>query len=90
MFLQGNLQSVFEALYSAGVVQGILKADWKDLEKRKRQNLFFYEELLNQVNRAPKENLESLIPQLPREFQEILAMEVANEYAEFSERTLIH
>ena len=31
MFLQGNLQNVFDALYTLGAIDPVLKKDWKQM-----------------------------------------------------------
>ena len=38
MYLQGNLQTVFDALYEMGVIEPILQVDWQDALKEMNQD----------------------------------------------------
>jgi hypothetical protein len=92
MYLQGNLQAVFDALYEMGVIEPVLKMDWQ--------------KALGEVNHDPKPLFE--VVQIANTFQNdvgvlitklenfddkslgYLAMEVAREYADFHLRNQIH
>lgn len=90
MYLQGSLQTLFDALYSAGAIQRVLKTDWRQIQIQKQRFSQIYYSILRQINETPAEGLFSLVQQIPIEFQDVLALEVANEYADFSQRTNIH
>jgi len=90
MYLQGSLQNLFDALYSAGAIQRVLKTDWKQIQLRKQRFPQVYYSILQQINEIPAEGLFSFISGMPIEWQDAVALEVANEYVEFSERSEIH
>jgi len=92
MYLQGNLQIVFDALYGMGVIEPVLKKDWKSETK----DLPMYHDQLTQAvdiaNRF-QESSDYLAGQLQffdQKTLEFLAMEVAKEYADFHSRDRVH
>jgi len=90
MYLQGSLQNLFDALYTSGVIQRVLKTDWKKIQTKKEGSPEGHYSLIRQINEIPVEGLLSFVKQMPIEVQDALAMEVANEYADFSDRSTIH
>jgi hypothetical protein len=52
MFIQGNLQDVFDALFSMGVIDPALKADWSVVEKEKKKKSFQFMEMIQVVNKC--------------------------------------
>jgi hypothetical protein len=90
--LQGDLQIVFDALYDLGIIEPVLKQDW-------RQRLVEIESGSEQLKRAisvanecghNREALAVKLAQLDQSALEILAMEVAREYAGFHTRQELH
>jgi hypothetical protein len=92
MYLQGNLQTVFDALYEMGMIEPVLEMDWKDALGEIKDNPKVLAEIMTVVSRHqqdPKELIRAL-----NEFDEqslsYLAMEVAREYADFHSRNEVH
>jgi hypothetical protein len=90
MYLQGSLQDLFDALYLAGAIQRVLKVDWNPIQTQKQRAPQIHYSLIKQISEIPAHGLLSFVQQLPIELQDALAMEVANEYADFSDRSTIH
>lgn len=92
MYLQGDLQIVFDALYEMGVIEPVLKMDWQSA--------------LNEINHDPtalvqvmriannyQYNSADLAEKLENFDEKILgylAMEVAREFADFHSRNEVH
>jgi hypothetical protein len=89
MFLQGNLQNVFDALFAVGAIDPVLKMDWNEIVKdmaRKPNHLKLAFEKVN----ACSENYQDLVlalNQMDQESVSFVAMEVAREYCEFQDRS---
>lgn len=92
--LQGDLQAVFDALYELGVIEPVLKMDWntrlKEIETGSAR-LARAVRIANECARDQRE-LISRLSVLDQGSLEILAMEVAREYAGFhtNEQTDLH
>jgi hypothetical protein len=92
MYLQGNLQAVFDALYHMGVIDPVLEKDWaKELDQMNEHGDRFLEVL--SVANQHQGNVGELMTQL-KQFDEktltYLAMEVAREYADYHSREALH
>ncbi len=92
MYLQGNLQTVFDALYEMGIIEPVLQMDWKDALREMDSNpkpLFDVVKVANDF----QSDVGVLIQKLEN-FDErtlgYLAMEVAREYADFHGRNQLH
>lgn len=92
MYLQGNLQSVFDALYEMGLIEPVLDMDWTDAITDLRDNPEYLNEIIQVVNRY-----QSDLTQLKQELEKFddrtlsyLAMEVAREFADYHARGEVH
>ena len=92
MYLQGNLQNVFDALYKMGIIGPTIDSDWsKEMECFD----FYYNdylELLKVVN-GFQGNVGQLVACLERFDEKILtylAMEVAREFTNFHSKRAVH
>lgn len=92
MYIQGNLQSVFDALFNLGVIDPVLEEDWNEA----MSELPYYH---TEVDRAIKTinssngDVSSLVTKLEKFDERVLAfvaMEVAKEFADFHSREEIH
>ncbi len=92
MHLQGNLQTVFDALYTMGVIDPVLRMDWQAALKER-------EPFVRDVQRAVKtanrycHDMDRLMAELGKfddKTLHYLAMEVAREYADFHARKELH
>jgi hypothetical protein len=88
MYLQGNLQAVFDALYHMGVIDPVLEMDWgKALDEMNEYEDEFFQ-VLNVANEY-QDDMQTLMVNLKKFDQQTLsylAMEVAREYAEYHSR----
>lgn len=92
MYLQGNLQAVFDALYHMGVIDPVLEMDWgKELDQMHMHADSFFAILA--VANLHQGDVSELMAKL-KEFDEktlvYLAMEVAREYADYHSRKDLH
>lgn len=92
MYLQGNLQIVFDALYEMGIIEPVLQMDWKNALDDMNQDpkmLFEVVKVANEYQLSQEELIHKL-----ENFDEkslgYLAMEVAREYADYHSRNSIH
>ena len=92
MFLQGNLQVVFDALYNMGVIDPVLEMDWN--EALDKMPMFCNDiERAVQVANKNQSNMQMLIFELEKfdaNTLSYLAMEVARELADFHSREELH
>ena len=92
MYLQGNLQLVFDALYNLGVIDPVLEKDWQEALEVLPQFYDTYSLAIVAANDNQKD-LGTMMHEL-KEFDdrtlEFLAMEVAREFADFHTREDIH
>lgn len=88
MYLQGNLQAVFDALYHMGVIDPVLEMDWgKALDQMNEYENEFFQVL--SVANSYQDDVQTLMVNLKKFDQQTLsylAMEVAREYAEYHSR----
>ncbi len=91
LYLQGQLQVVFDALYELGVIEPVLHTDWSramtELPKYRKD----YERALEVINNTPK-TVTDLIYHLKDFSPETLgyvAMEVGKEFVDYQSRTTI-
>ena len=92
MYLQGNLQNVFDALYHLGVIDPVLEMDWNQA----MENIGTHEETLRSAIAIANHfqgDVDGLMQEL-KTFDEktlgYLAMEVAREFADFHARKELH
>lgn len=92
MFIQGDLQVVFDALYSIGAIDPVLKADWVKINNEMMKQPHVIHEICQSVNScAGNKNLlmKTLLNLEPKSL-EFLAVEVAREFSEFQDRAALH
>ncbi len=89
MFIQGNLQVVFDALYAVGAIDPVLKADWSEITKDMLKNPQVLSDAFHAVNscRDNKDLLIQKLYSLDNRTLNYIAMEVAREFCEFQDRT---
>lgn len=92
MYLQGNLQAVFDALYHMGVIDPVLEMDWgKALDEMGDYADEFFEVL--SIANTCQDDVQELMGNLKKYDQQTLsylAMEVAREYADYHSRETLH
>lgn len=90
--IQGDLQIVFDALFELGVIDPVLKADWNSYIEALEANSFAIRRAVDIVNRCgtDRAKLFSELGRLDPKTLELLAVEVAREYAGFHSRAVVH
>jgi uncharacterized protein YutE (UPF0331/DUF86 family) len=92
MYIQGDLQAIFDALYTVGAIDPVLKQDWESLVREMSQKKDLVDMAFSTIN-ACRGNRQQLIHQFGKMDQKTLyyiAMEVAREFSEFYERQTLH
>jgi len=92
MYLQGNLQLMFDALYEMGVIEPVLKMDWQGALKEMNKDPYQLFEAMSIANRhqGDAEDLIAQLEELDEKVLSYLAMEVAREFADFHSRNEVH
>lgn len=92
MYLQGNLQAVFDALYHMGVIDPVLDMDWSQAMDELPHHYEQFSRVVAVAN-SNQTNVDDLVRELDR-FDETtlsyLAIEVARELADFHSRETLH
>lgn len=92
MYLQGNLQAVFDALYHMGVIDPVLDMDWGQALDEMSDYADEFFQVLTIANEY-QDDVTSLMDHLKKFDQQTLsylAMEVAREYADYHSRETLH
>ncbi len=92
MFLQGDLQRVFDALFHMGVIDPVLKMDWSEEFGKLDTQPWMLDPVIEKVNKCHGDYSE-LIDELQDFDQSILnylAMLVAKELMYFHTNTVVH
>ncbi len=92
MYIQGDLQKVFDALFHLGVIDPVLKLDWVKEQKQMHRH---YEQISSIVKMASdfEGDAKALTKELKKYDEKILgylAMEVAREFSNFHGRKKVH
>lgn len=92
MYLQGNLQNVFDALYNLGVIDPVLEMDWSKAMEELHHNWDKFSSVIQIVN-LHQSNPDILMTELQKfdaDTLGYLAMEVAREFADYHSREDLH
>lgn len=92
MFLQGDLQAVFDALYTVGAIDPVLKLDWNEVTREMMANPQILSDAFQTINgcRGDKNLLIQKLHMMDPRSVSYIAMEVAREFCEFQDRENIH
>lgn len=92
MFLQGDLQVVFDALYTIGAIDPVLKLDWEQVTNEMAQHPQLVVEAMKEVNscQGDKNLLIQKLHLMDSRAVNYIAMEVAREFVEFQDRNCLH
>jgi len=92
MFLQGDLQAVFDALYSIGAIDPVLKLDWEQVTNEMAQNPQIVMQAMETINSCAgdKTLLVQSLHMMDTRAVNYIAMEVAREFVEFQDRSCLH
>lgn len=88
MYLQGNLQAVFDALYHLGVIDPVLEMDWSEAMNKFSDHSQDFSAAVSVANRyqTDPDALMKHLKQFDEKTLSYLAMEVAREFADFHSR----
>ena len=88
MFIQGDLQAVFDALYSIGAIDPVLGMDWEKINSEMSENPQLVYSACASINACRGD--QNLLVQTLKKFEDKLlhfvALEVAREFSEFQDR----
>jgi hypothetical protein len=92
LHIQGDLQAVFDALYELGVIEPVLKMDWQMHLAEIEDGCPELEYAISLINACGRDRttIRTELTKLDSKSLEILAMEVAREFAEFHSRAELH
>lgn len=92
MFLQGDLQIMFDALYSIGAIDPVLKLDWNEVTKEMMANPQIISDAFQSINgcRGDKDLLVQKLHTMDQRSVNFIAMEVAREFCEYQDRKDLH
>jgi len=92
MYLQGNLQAVFDALYHMGVIDPVLEMDWNKALDQMPDHADDFIQVLSIANQCQDDMYElmSNLKKFDQQTLSYLAMEVAREYADYHSRETLH
>ncbi len=92
MFIQGDLQAVFDALFSVGAIDPVLKMDWSQLTAEMSLKPVQMQSLFTELNQCggDRDQIKTILAQLDSKSVSYIAMEVAREFAEFQDRKNLH
>lgn len=92
MYLQGNLQAVFDILYDLGVIDPVLEMDWGSAMAQIGKSTAEFHRALQIVNKCQQDpgHLSQELKKIDPTILGYLAMEVAREYANYHSREILH
>ena len=92
MFIQGDLQALFDALYEIGAIDPVLKLDWSAVTNEMSRNQNILRDMYRLINACggDREMLVQKLKFMDEKSVNYLAMEVAREFAEFQDRKELH
>lgn len=92
MFIQGDLQVVFDALYSVGAIDPVLGMDWEKINSEMRESPHVVNSVCDRINacHGDKDMLVETFKNLEPKLLNFVALEVAREFCEFQDRKELH
>lgn len=92
MFIQGDLQAVFDALFTVGAIDPVLKMDWAKISDEASRNQSTMNKAITAINKCAGDR-QALVEKLhtfDTQVVNFIAVEVAREFAEFTSRSELH
>lgn len=92
MFIQGNLQVVFDALYSVGAIDPVLQMDWEKINSEMNDSPQLVNKLCARINSCAGDHasLVEILKTLEPKLLNFVALEVAREFCEYQDRKELH
>ncbi len=92
MFLQGDLQAMFDALYVVGAIDPVLKMDWEKVTKEMHSQAIVVHQAFQDLNQCSGDRgqLIKKLSLMDTKIVSYVALEVAREFCEFQDRRSLH
>lgn len=92
MFLQGDLQAMFDALYVVGAIDPVLKMDWEKVTQEMLSNTTVVNQAFKDLNQCSgdRSRLIQKLSMMDSKIVSYVALEVAREFCEFQDRRSLH
>jgi hypothetical protein len=92
MFIQGDLQAVFDALYTVGAIDPVLSMDWEKINSEMNQQPHLVKNACASINscRGDQKLLVEALNSLDQKLLYFVALEVAREFSEFQDSKELH
>ncbi len=92
MFIQGDLQAVFDALFHIGAIDPVLKMNWDTVTEDMDRHPHLVRKVVREINdcRGDRDQLVQKFHQMDQRQINFAALEVAREFCEFQERQTLH
>lgn len=92
MFIQGDLQAVFDALYTVGAIDPVLSMDWETINSEMDKNPQMVRRACASINacHGNRDLLVQALNSLEQKLLHFVALEVAREFSEFQDRKELH
>jgi hypothetical protein len=92
MFLQGDLQVVFDALYIIGAIDPVLKLDWETVTQEMVENPQEVHSACTQINacKGDKDLMVQKLSRMDERSVHYVALEVARELCEAQDKKVLH
>ncbi len=92
MFIQGDLQAVFDALYTIGAIDPVLGMDWELINTEMGKNPQLVSTACASINacRGDQKLLVQTLNKFEDKILHFVALEVAREFSEFQDRKELH
>lgn len=92
MFLQGDLQAMFDALYVVGAIDPVLKMDWEKITKEMLAQVSVVHQAFQDLNQCSgdRSRLIQKLSLMDTKIVNYVALEVAREFCEFQDRHSLH
>lgn len=92
MFIQGDLQAVFDALYTIGAIDPVLSADWEKITGEMSTKPHLVNQVCTSINACAgnRNLLVKTLSEMDKKLLEFVALEVAREFSEFQDRKELH
>ncbi len=92
MFIQGDLQALFDALYEIGAIDPVLKLDWAQVTNEMARDPKSLKDMYRLINSCSgdRDLLIQKLKFMDEKTVSYIAMEVAREFAEFQDRKELH
>ncbi len=92
MKLSGDLQTYYDALDEMGIIDPLLKSDWKQLDTLRYLRFTDFEKLIFKMNQlsSTKDQIKKELISYDAQMIQFFAMEVAKEYADYHKDKQTH